>query len=150
MNVRLSVISLPLLAALLTVTPVVAKGNAHPQRFTGPAGVSVALPMVCAEPGAADAVQVMIDIDSAFARKSASWTAPAVGRLVKFQCFNPIGRNEGAEWLLIPYGSSQAWIHYSMVRVKGDVKTLPITADVVTKTTLTSALPKGLPAMTGR
>src|SRR5690349_20931020 len=92
----------------------------------------------------------MVDIDSAYAYKAASWTSPAVGRVVKFQCFDVVGRNKNAEWLLIPYGNSQAWLHGSMVRFRGDLMSLPLTEDVVTKTTLFSTLPKGLPLATWR
>ena len=114
LNVRLGVVGLSLLAAAsmtaASALPAAATGASHPSFLTGPSRTRVALPMLCPEPKDPNTVQVMIDIDSTYARQSADWSAPAVGRLVKFQCFDVVGRNKNAEWLLIPYGTSQAWI----------------------------------------
>ncbi|MCL4504877.1 MAG: SGNH/GDSL hydrolase family protein [Chloroflexi bacterium] len=133
-----SVLIIPLLAAaLMAAAPVAAKST-------------VALPFICAAPSDPNTVQLMIDVDSAYAYKAASWTSPAVGRVVKFDCFNAVGRNKNGEWLLIPYGNDQAWIHGSTVRFKGDIPSLPVTENVVAKTTLFATLPQGLPTITWR
>lgn len=145
-GLRRGAVVLPLLAVMMmTVSPVAAKGIAHAVQLTSTDKTSIGLPMICPEPSNPNAVQVMVDIDSAYAYKAASWTSPAVGRVVKFQCFDVVGRNKNAEWLLIPYGNAQAWLHGSMVRFRGDLMSLPLTEDVVTKTTLFTALP--MPAL---
>ncbi len=133
-----SVLIVPLLAvALLGAAPVAAT-------------TSPALPFICAPASDPATVQLMIDVDSAYTYRAASWTSPTMGRVVKFECFNAIGRNKNGEWLLIPYGTDKAWIHGSTVRFKGDIPSLPVTEDVVARATLFTALPQGLPAITWR
>jgi hypothetical protein len=150
-KIRPNVFVMSLLAAtLFTATPAAASGAAQPTHLNRPARSGVALPMVCPEPKDPKAVQVMVDIDSAFAHQAANWTSPAVGRVIKFQCFDVVGRNKNAEWLLIPFGTVQAWLHGSMVRFRGDLMSLPLTENVVTRTSLSTALPKGLPTITAR
>jgi hypothetical protein len=142
LNLKPGLLIIPLLAAvLMTAAPVAANG---------PARAVVELPFICTPADSATIVQVMIDIDSAYVHKAASWTSPAVGRVVKFQCFNVAGRNKNAEWLLVPYGNTQAWIHGSMVRFEGDLTSLPDMSDVVAKAALFTAMPDGLPAITWR
>jgi hypothetical protein len=142
LNFKPRLLMIPLLTAvLLTATPAAARETTKP---------TVELPFICTPANDPTTVQVMIDIDSAYVHKAASWTSPAVGRVVKFQCFNVAGRNKNAEWLLVPYGNTQAWIHGSMVRVKGDLTSLPDTGDVVAKAALFTSMPDGLPAITWR
>jgi hypothetical protein len=151
LSAHLSITVLTLLAAsLIVAAPAAAQPIAQPRAFTAANHSAVALPLVCDETSDPNTVQVMIDIDSAFAYAAPDWKAPTVGRLVKFQCFIPSGRNQGGEWLLVPYGNSQAWINYSMVRVKGEVTSLPVKEDVVIRTTLTGGIPKGLPVISWR
>ena len=60
--------------------------------------------------------QVMIDIDGTFARRENSWQSPEVGRMLKFQCYPALGRDVAGEWILVPYGSTRAWVNLSAVR----------------------------------
>jgi hypothetical protein len=147
---RQMVLLVSLAINLLVVAPVAASGTARTTQIAGVATTAISLPMICPQPADPTTVQIMIDIDSAYAYKAASWTSPAVGRVVKFQCFTPTGRSKNAEWLLVPFGNTVAWIHGSAVRFRGELTSLPITENVVSKTTLYTALPKGLPLITAR
>lgn len=141
-----SVVAIGLLATLLTnATPVLARGSLHTV-----SAAPAALPMMCPAPTDPVTAQVMVDIDSAFVRKGASWTSVSVGRVVKFQCFLPTGRNTNAEWLLIPYGDTVGWIHGSMIRFRGDLMKLPLTENTVSRAVTTTILPKGLPVISYR
>ncbi len=60
--------------------------------------------------------QVMIDVDGTFARRANSWQSPEVGRMLKFQCYPALGRDATSEWILVPYGSTRAWVNLSAVR----------------------------------
>ncbi len=60
--------------------------------------------------------QVMIDIDGTFAHRDNSWQSPEVGRMLKFQCYPALGRDAAGEWILVPYGSTRAWVNLSAVR----------------------------------
>ncbi len=71
--------------------------------------------------------QVMIDVDGTFAHRDSNWESPEVGRLLKFQCYTTLGRDETNEWLLLPYGSTPAWVSRTAVRFKEgmDITQLP-------------------------
>lgn len=135
------------LVAVLALSAAPTFAHSVPQVAPKPA---VALAMTCPPPADDATVQVMIDIDSAFVRKAADWNSVAVGRVLKYQCFLPTGRNANGEWLMIPYGASVAWIHTSMVTVRGDHQSLPLSEDVVSRAVLMPAIPKGLPLITYR
>lgn len=144
-----------LLAALVTTTvmsavPVAARSVARVGQASVVNTISLALPMNCPELADPNAVQVMVDLDSAYLHKTADWNSPVVGRAVKFDCFNPVGRNKDSAWLLVPYGKTQAWLYAGSVRIKGDQLTLPDTTDVVSKSTIPATLPRGLPFATWR
>lgn len=82
-----------------------------------PAGTATAAPrainFLC---GDSQTPQVMIDIDGTFARRENSWQSPEVGRMLKFQCYPALGRDAAGEWILVPYGSTRAWVNQSAVR----------------------------------
>ncbi len=80
-----------------------------------PSGSSAALPYQC--PDSKDFV-LMIHVDGAFARSLNTWSAPPVGRLLKFQCYKAIGRDTAAEWAYIEYGNASVWVHRNEFRVK--------------------------------
>ena len=69
----------------------------------------------------------MIDVDGYFARRDSNWRSPEVGRMLKFQCYPALARDSNSEWVLVPYGSSNAWVHHTAVRLKdgADVTQLP-------------------------
>jgi hypothetical protein len=71
--------------------------------------------------------QVMIDVDGTFAHRANNWDSPEVGRLLKFQCYPVLGRDANSEWLMLPYGSTPAWVSRSAVRFKEgvDITQLP-------------------------
>jgi hypothetical protein len=141
-----SILAISLLVTLLmSASPVLARSQLR-INLAAP----IALPMICPPPADPATAQVMVDIDSAFVRKAASWTSVAVGRVVKFQCFLPTGRNANAEWLLIPYGDTVGWIHGSMIRFRGDLMKLPLTENVISRAVSTTILPKGLPVISYR
>ncbi len=97
-------------AAALTLFAVAPGVSAHASR--------PALPFQCADlPNSRDA-QVMIHVDGAFARASNSFKSPAVGRLLKYQCYRVIGRDGSNEWIYVHYGRGATWIHRNDVRVK--------------------------------
>jgi hypothetical protein len=125
---------LPLMAVMLmSALPVAAK-------------TTVALPFICtpsSDPSVT--VQVMVDLDSAYVYGAANWKKGTIGRVLKWQCFDVTSRSSNLEWLLVPFGNSQAWIHGSAVRVKGDITKLPIADDVVAKVALVKELSQGLP-----
>jgi hypothetical protein len=77
--------------------------------------------------GESQSAQIMIDIDGTFARLNNSWSSPEVGRMLKFQCYPALGRDENNEWILVPYGSTRAWVNRSAVRFKDgtDIGQLP-------------------------
>jgi hypothetical protein len=92
----------------------------------------------------------MVDLDSVYLYKASNWKAPVVGRAVKFDCFNPVGRNTDGAWLLVPYGKTQAWLYAGSVQYKGEFSSLPDMNDVVSKSTIPATTPKGLPAASWR
>ncbi|BCX03742.1 MAG: hypothetical protein KatS3mg053_1680 [Candidatus Roseilinea sp.] len=83
----------------------------------GIAGTATAAPrainFLC---GDSQTPQVMIDIDGTFARRDNSWQSPEIGRMLKFQCYPALGRDAAGEWILVPYGSTRAWVNKSAVR----------------------------------
>ena len=83
-----------------------------------------AINFVCSE---SQSTQIMIDIDGTFAHLNNTWTSPEVGRMLKFQCYPALGRDENNEWILVPYGSTRAWVNRSAVRFKEgtDIGQLP-------------------------
>lgn len=90
--------------------------------------------------------QVMIDVDGTFAHRDNNWDSPEVGRLLKFQCYRVLGRDEIGEWLLLPYGSTPAWVSRSAVRFKegADISQLPLANKAAVKPTPAMQLP-GVP-----
>ncbi len=140
-HVRLlqQVLALSLLAvALFSPLPVAAK-------------TTVALPFICAPPkDPTVTVQIMVDLDSAYVYGAANWEKGTVGRVLKWECYDVVGRSRNLEWLLIPFGESKAWIRYGSMRIKGDYTVLPIMDKVVTQAALIKQLPQGLPYITYR
>ncbi len=150
-NVRNGMVLAVMLAIpFMSAVPVAAR---NAQRYT-PANVeyttSLKLPMNCAPLADPDAVQVMVDLDSVYLYRAASWTSAVVGRAIKFDCFNPVGRNADAAWLLVPYGKTQAWLFAGVVRIKNDRLTLPDMSQFVSRSTIPLTWPKGLPYLTWR
>lgn len=92
--------------------------------------------------------QVMIDVDGTFAHRDNNWESPEVGRLLKFQCYTVLGRDEASEWLMLPYGSSPAWVSRSAVRFKEgvDITQLPLANKAAVQPTPALRLP-GVPAV---
>jgi hypothetical protein len=70
----------------------------------------------------------MVHVDGAFARALNGWTQPPVGRLLKFQCYQAVGRDFAAEWAYIPYGNAHVWVHRNDVRPKdgASLDSLPV------------------------
>ncbi|MCX6018441.1 MAG: SGNH/GDSL hydrolase family protein [Chloroflexi bacterium] len=107
-----------------------------------------ALPFRClAEPG----FQVMIHVDGAFARALNGWTQPTVGRLLKFQCYEAVGRDSGAEWAYIVYGNAHVWVNRSEIRLQDgiDMTQLPVlmsTAELIAPTPV-SRVSVGVPTV---
>jgi len=71
--------------------------------------------------------QVMVDVDSAFAYRDNNWQSPQVGRLLKFQCHAALARDDNGAWVLVPFGSTRAWISRADVRFADgmDITQLP-------------------------
>jgi hypothetical protein len=150
-NLRHGFILLALLATTaMSAVPVAARGITRVDRTAVVSTTSLALPMNCPATANPEQVQVMVDLDSAYLYKAANWNSPVVGRAVKFDCFNPVGRNTDTAWLLVPFGKSQAWLFAGSVRFKGDFTVLPDMHSVVAKSTISAVLPKGLPAASWR
>jgi hypothetical protein len=94
-----------------------------------------AINFLCAD---AQDPQIMIDVDGTFAHRDNNWQSPEVGRMLKFQCYPALGRDNNNEWILVPYGSTRAWVSRSAVRFEDGM-------DVV-KLPLASAVPPAPPA----
>ena len=77
----------------MSAVPVAARSVTRVARASAVSTTSLALPMNCPALTDPAGVQVMVDLDSVYLYKAANWTSPVVGRAVKFDCFNPIGRN---------------------------------------------------------
>lgn len=92
--------------------------------------------------------QVMIDVDGTFAHRDSNWESPEVGRLLKFQCYPVLGRDANSEWLMLPYGSTPAWVARSAVRFKegADISQLPLADKAAVKPTPALRLP-GVPTV---
>lgn len=78
----------------------------------------------------------MVHVDGAFARALNGWTQAPVGRLLKFQCYQAVGRDFAAEWAYISYGNAHVWVHRNDVRTKdgASLESLPVlmsTAELV-------------------
>jgi hypothetical protein len=92
--------------------------------------------------------QVMIDVDGTFAHRDSDWNSPEVGRLLKFQCYPVLGRDETSEWLMLPYGSTPAWVSRTAVRFKEgmDITQLPEANTAAVQPTPAMRLP-GVPTV---
>lgn len=92
--------------------------------------------------------QLMIDVDGTFAHRDNNWQSPEVGRLLKFQCYPVLGRDTNSEWLMLPYGSTPAWVNRSAVRFKEgvDVTQLPEANTAAVQPTPAMRLP-GVPVV---
>jgi len=73
--------------------------------------------------------QVMVDVDGVFAYRGSDWGSPRIGRMLKFQCYAALARDESNAWVLVPFGSTRAWVSRAAVRfAEGmDVTQLPLT-----------------------
>ncbi len=82
-----------------------------------------ALPFVCGS-----ARHVMVHIDSVLPRSSNAWDAPAIGRMFKYECYPALGRDANSEWVLVPFGTTYAWVHRRDVRFAdgSDITQLPV------------------------
>lgn len=110
-----------------------------------PTSAPAALPYQC--PESKDFV-LMIHVDGAFARSLNTWSAPPVGRLLKFQCYRAVGRDTAAEWAYIEYGNAVVWVHRNDFRVKegAQLETLRalVPADLLTPTPV-AVVARGVP-----
>jgi hypothetical protein len=150
-NLRHSLLVVALVATMvMSAGPAAAGGVSRVQRTSAVTTTSLALPMNCPALDDPTGVQVMVNLDSVYLYKAANWTSPVVGRAVKFDCFNPVGRNTDGAWLLVPFGKTQAWLYAGSVQFKGERSSLPDMNDVVSKSTIPTTLPKGLPAASWR
>ena len=72
--------------------------------------------------------QVMVDVDSAYAYRDSNWQSPQIGRLIKFQCHAALARDDTSTWVLVPFGSTRAWISRTAVRFADgmDITQLPL------------------------
>ncbi|MCS7055011.1 MAG: SGNH/GDSL hydrolase family protein [Thermoflexales bacterium] len=107
-------------AAIVLFASAIAVGGA-----TGTANAAPrAITFVC---GDSQTPQVMVDVDGTFAYRNNSWQSPQVGRMLKFQCYPALGRDYANEWILVPYGSTRAWVNRSAVRFADgmDISQLP-------------------------
>ncbi len=105
----------------------------------------LAIPFLC-DTSASNTHHVMVDIDSVFARARNDWRAPEVARVIKFECYPTLGRDESNAWVMITYGSTPAWLPRSAVRFRDgtDITNLPV---VTTTPTLDFNLPIPLPGL---
>lgn len=106
-----------------------------------PTRPQVSIPFQCQE-SAPDSLQLMVHVDSAYAYKTNAWVLP-IGRLIKFQCYPVIGRDPNNEWLKFNYGSSEAWVPRSAVRMR---EGLDMTQVPPVKTLLATSQPVPLAA----
>ena len=139
-----------LLAVCLIATPASASVSFKPANKPTDKPVQktqLNIPYQCQEAGADD-IQLMVDIDSSFAYKTNSWKQP-IARLIKFQCYEVVGRDE-TEFVLFKFGDSQAWVSRSAVRFRAnlDYVNLPVVDVKKVNTTATPMpMPKGVPAI---
>ncbi|NJM40798.1 MAG: hypothetical protein HC853_08515 [Anaerolineae bacterium] len=106
-----------------------------------PLAKPLAIPFQCKE-ASADDVQIMVDIDSSFAYKSNNWKLP-VARLIKFQCYEVVGRDI-SEWILFKFGDSQAWVSRTAVRFRDNYDWTQLKVVDVQKVSTVAAAPKSL------
>ncbi len=141
------VLLLTLTAIALSTLTVTQNDIAHAASLNRP---QVGIPFQCQEPDP-DVYQLMIDIDSAYAYKTNAWALP-IGRLIKFQCYPIIGRAPNNEWMKFNYGSSEAWVSRSAVRMREglDITQLPVVKDLAAKSQPVAPLVVGVPAITPR
>jgi hypothetical protein len=99
-------------------------GAFHSPATAAPLSRPPAITYLCPE---SSQPQVMIDVDGTFAHRDNNWESPEVGRLLKFQCYPVLGRDVNSEWLMLPYGSTPAWVNRTAVRFKEgvDITQLP-------------------------
>jgi hypothetical protein len=71
--------------------------------------------------------QVMVDVDGVFAYRDSNWASPKIGRMLKFQCHAALARDESSAWVLVPFGSTRAWVSRAAVRFADgmDITQLP-------------------------
>ncbi|MDW8053792.1 MAG: SGNH/GDSL hydrolase family protein [Anaerolineae bacterium] len=126
----------PLLVALMLALLVEHAPRAHAAR--------PALPFVCSS-----ARQVMVHIDSILPRRDSTWDAPPVGRMFKYECHTALGRDANSEWILVPFGTTHAWVHRNDVRFAdgSDISQLPLVERVPqSRVSVPASLP-GIPAI---
>src|SRR6516162_1875347 len=87
------VLAFMLAITFMSAVPVAARNAVRSAPATVASTTSLMLPMNCPPPPDPNAVQVMVDLDSVYLHKASNWDSPVVGRGVKFDCFNPVGRN---------------------------------------------------------
>lgn len=130
---------LPLAALLLGALALVVSPT-HPVRPTHARMSS--LPFKCLD---GTGFQIMVHVDGAFARALNGWTEPQVGRLLKFQCYQAVGRDFAAQWAYVLYGNAHVWVHRDDVRVKDgaaleDLPVLMSTSELIAPTPVARAL----------
>ena len=76
---------------------------------------------VASAPSLSASYVVTINVDSSFAYLAPDWNSPLVGRLIKWETLNAVGRNTNGEWLQVDYGNSLVWVHRTTVRFPGDL-----------------------------
>ncbi len=138
------------LAALMSTTIAIATPNSPANAASlsrPPCRPYVGIPFQCHESDPAN-LQLMVDIDSAYAYKSNTWALP-VGRLIKFQCYPIIGRDPNSEWIKFNYGSSEAWVPRSAIRMREgvDITQVPAVKDLIAKSDPAGVPKAGVPAI---
>lgn len=128
------------IAALALAAPA---GGIAGTAMAAPPAAPRAINFLCAD---SQTPQVMIDVDGFFARRDNDWQSPPVGRMLKFQCYPALGRDDNNEWILVPYGSTRAWVSRTAVRFKDgvDISALPPASQVPP---LPAAKPMRLPGV---
>jgi len=101
---------IPMLISAAAITVACLMAGAEPAQAARPA-----IKFLC---GDSQTPQIMIDVDGYFARRDNNWQSPEIGRMLKFQCYPALARDNNGEWVLIPYGATNAWVHFSAVRFK--------------------------------
>ena len=109
--------------------------------------VNAARPAIKFLCGDSPSPQIMIDVDGYFARRDNNWQSPEIGRMLKFQCYPALARDNNAEWILVPYGSTNAWVNHTAVRFKdgADISQLPASDKVPVPKSATAMKLAGVP-----
>ena len=107
------------------------------------------LPMDNCPPLGSEKAQVMVDVDSTFARVAPDYTSATLTRLIKFQCFYATGRSNNG-FILVRDGSNRIWLSGTDVRWRGELNQLPLSDDFrAGQQAVITGSPIGLPGISG-